>query len=220
MRYNTALYAVQREDGGLKLTKAKLASETGGEKREQILQGAMQVFLHHGYAGTSMDRAATAAGVSKQTIYSHFKDKDGLFTALIERVTIDRLQQELGRTELQGEPAVWLRQLAEAFLQKLSDQEYLNLLRLIVAESARFPELAKLYYRTVIQRGRSILCTYFSAHPELQVSDPEATAHVFMGALVSFLMAQEIMYGKEITPIEQERVINEIIALILSRAQC
>lgn len=52
------------------------------------MQGAIQVFLKKGYAKTSMDRVSAAAGVSKQTIYSHFQDKEGLFKALIERLTL------------------------------------------------------------------------------------------------------------------------------------
>lgn len=52
----------------------------------------MQVFLKHGYAGTSMDRVAEVAGVSKNTIYNHFQDKEGLFTALIEQITTNRFQ--------------------------------------------------------------------------------------------------------------------------------
>jgi AcrR family transcriptional regulator len=48
--------------------KSPQTSVLASEKREQILQGAMQVFLKHGYAGTSMDRVAAIAGVSKQTI--------------------------------------------------------------------------------------------------------------------------------------------------------
>ena len=52
-------------------------------KQEMILQGAVRVFLQLGYAGTSMDRVASEAGVSKQTIYSNFQDKEGLFTALM-----------------------------------------------------------------------------------------------------------------------------------------
>jgi TetR/AcrR family transcriptional regulator, regulator of autoinduction and epiphytic fitness len=56
------------------------------EKAEAILTGGMQEFLAHGYAGTSMDRLATVAGVSKATVYSYFQDKEGLFTALIEQL--------------------------------------------------------------------------------------------------------------------------------------
>jgi TetR/AcrR family transcriptional regulator len=55
------------------------------EKAEQILTGAMQEFLVHGYAATSMDRVAKAAGVSKATVYTYFQDKEGLFAALVQR---------------------------------------------------------------------------------------------------------------------------------------
>ncbi|XPM58711.2 MAG: TetR/AcrR family transcriptional regulator [Leptolyngbya sp. IPPAS B-1204] len=188
------------------------------EKREQILQGAIQVFLNHGYAGTSMDRVAAAAGVSKQTIYSHFQDKEGLFTALVERVTIHRLQRELGMQDLHGEPEELLYQLATVFLHKLSNPEYLNLFRVLIAESARFPELAQLYSRTVIHRGRQMLSAYFRAHPELKITDPEAAAHIFSGSLVSFLLAQEILYGKQVSPLEGERVIKQLVALIVQRS--
>ena len=187
------------------------------DKREQILQGATAVFLQHGYAGTSMDRVAAAAGVSKQTIYSHFQDKEGLFTALIERVTIERLQRELGSDHLCGEPKLLLRQLAQAFLAKMGHQDYLNVLRIIIAESVRFPELAQLYSRTVLVKGRQLLVDYLKQHPELNVSDPEAMAHIFSGTLVSFLLAQEILYGKEFTTLTGERVIDELIELAMSR---
>jgi AcrR family transcriptional regulator len=191
------------------------AEPVSTDKREQILQGALQVFLSHGYAGTSMDRVAAAAGVSKQTIYSYFQDKEGLFTALIEQVTIQRLQHELGCEMLCGEPEILLRQLAEAFLDKMGDQDYLNLLRLIVAESGRFPELAQLYSRTVIQRARQMLSAYFQSHPELQIPDPEAAAHIFCGSLVSFLLAQEILYGKLVAPLETDRLVKMLVGLIV-----
>jgi AcrR family transcriptional regulator len=185
------------------------------DKREQVLQGAMQVFLQRGYAGTSMDRVAAIANVSKQTIYSHFQDKEGLFTALIERVTIGRLQAELGTELWEGEPEPTLRRLAIAYLQKMGDEEYLSLLRVVIGESIQFPELAQLYTRTVIQRGQRLMCDYFNAHPELQITDPEATARIFMGALVSFLVAQEILYGKKIMPFEQERLVDQLVKMVL-----
>lgn len=189
------------------------------EKREQILQGATQVFLNHGYAGTSMDRVAATAGVSKQTIYSHFQDKEGLFAALIERVTIQRIQQDLGSEQLQGEPELLLRQLGHAFLERMGSQDYLNVLRIIIAESVRFPELAQLYSRTVVHRGRQILVTYFQAHPELQITDPEATAHIFAGSLVSFMLSHEILYGKLVSPLTGEQVIEALVDLILGRVK-
>lgn len=175
----------------------------------------MRVFLSRGYADTSMDRAAAAANVSKQTLYSHFRDKEGLFTALIERVTIERTQLELGSEILEGEPEDVLRRVAEVYLHKMDDDDYQSLFRIVIAESGRFPELAQLYTRTVIRRGVQMLTTYFIAHPELQLSDPEAAARIFWGTLVSFLVSQAILYGDAIMPMEHGRLIDSLVALLV-----
>ncbi|MGI0486717.1 TetR/AcrR family transcriptional regulator [Pantanalinema rosaneae CENA516] len=186
-------------------------------KQEAILRGAVQVFLQSGYAGTSMDRVAAEAGVSKQTIYSHFQDKEGLFTALMERMTIRRFQAILSIDQLHGEPKLLLRQFAEGFLNHIVDEEYVALLRLIIAESVRFPELAKLYGRTVIQKGRQLMTEFFQQHPELGFTDAEAVAHIFIGSLVSYVLAQEIFYGKERFPLERDRLIATLLALIIKQ---
>ena len=183
-------------------------------KREQILQGATCVFLQHGYAGTSMDRVAAEAGVSKQTIYSHFQDKEGLFTALIERVTTRQLKLEFGsEPSFEGEPAILLRRIAEAYLTKMDDQEFIDLFRVVVAEAARFPELAQLFTRTVIQPSCYSLSLYFESHPELNILDPEASAQIFFGSLSAFILSQQVLYGKYIMPMDTERWINSLITL-------
>ncbi len=188
------------------------------QKQEQILQGAMRVFLRSGYAGTSMDRVSTEAGVSKQTIYSHFRDKKGLFKALIERVTIGNFQSVFCDGEFKDEPSVFLRDLTTIFFTKVADNpDYLPLLRLILAESENFPELAKLYARTVIQQGKKLLIKYFADHPELNVDDPEAIAQIFFGALVSHVIVQEMLYGKEMVPLSRDRLVNGLMSLVLAQ---
>ncbi|QLE48475.1 TetR/AcrR family transcriptional regulator [Nostoc sp. C057] len=187
------------------------------QKQEQILRGAMQVFLRDGYAGTSMDRVSAEAGVSKQTIYSHFQDKERLFKALIERVTIASFQGIFCTEDLYGEPAILLREIAEAYLIKVADNpDYLGLFRLIITESQRFPELAKLYTQTVIQRGRLLLSQYLASHPELGITDPEATAQIFFGSLVSYVMVQEMLYGKEMMPLSRDRILDSLMSLVLA----
>ena len=183
-------------------------------KQEAILQGAVQVFLQMGYAGTSMDRVAAEAGVSKQTIYSHFQDKEGLFKALMERLTIRRFRAAFDCDALSGEPKVLLRQFAKTYLTKIADDNYIALLRLIFSESLRFPELAKLYGQTVIQQGRGFVSDYFRSRPELGFVDPEAMAHIFVGSLVSHVIAQEIFYGRETAPLERERLIDSLLDLM------
>jgi AcrR family transcriptional regulator len=189
-------------------------------KQEQILQGAIRVFLREGYAKTSMDRVSAEAGVAKQTIYSHFQDKEGLFKALMERLTLACFQSIFAGTKLHGEPAILLRQVAETYLTKVADNsDYLALLRLIITESQNFPELAKLYNQTVVQRGRFLLSQYFASHPELNIADPEAMAHIFMGSLVSYVIVQDILYGKELCSLSRDRLLDSLMNVVMSQSK-
>lgn len=199
-------------------TKPKSSLLEINPKREQILQGAMQVFLQQGYARTSMDRVAEAAKVSKNTIYNHFQDKEGLFTALIEQITTNRFQIVFGSVPLQGEPAVVLRQIAEKLLSViLPDREYIAFLRLLIAESERFPKLAQLFISHLPKKVLSILSEYFRSHPELNLPNPEVTARIFMSSLMGYVLTQEILQGKEIIPLSQEDLIENLIVLIAER---
>ena len=59
-------------------------------KRRVILEAATTAFLRHGYLGTSMDEIAALAGVSKQTVYKHFADKERLFSEIVT-ATVDEI---------------------------------------------------------------------------------------------------------------------------------
>jgi AcrR family transcriptional regulator len=186
-------------------------------KRNQILQGALEVFLRQGYEGTSMDRVAAAAGVSKITIYKHFEDKEGLFTSLIEQVATQRFELVIGTLSLEEDPAHVLRQIAEKLLRLIAiDDEYVAFLRLIIGESGRFPELAQLFIRALPQKVWHLLSQYFAAHPELQLTDPEATARIFTGSLIGYAMTQYVLHGQEIAPMEPDLFINSLVNLIVN----
>jgi AcrR family transcriptional regulator len=185
-------------------------------KPEQILQGAFQVFLQHGYAGTSMDRVAAEAGVSKHTIYNHFQGKEGLFIALIERLVLRHFQMEFGcGVPETAPPEKVLRRFAEILLARMDDPEYIAFVRLMIAESGRFPDLAQLYVREVIQCGTEVLSAYFKSRPELDVPDPAMTCQVFFGSLISFILSQEVLHGKFIIPASKERLIHYLVDLVL-----
>jgi AcrR family transcriptional regulator len=189
-------------------------------KRNQILQGALEVFLRQGYEGTSMDRVAAVAKVSKITIYKHFEDKEGLFTSLIEQVATQRFERVIGTLSLEEDPAHVLRQIAENLLRLIAiDDEYVAFLRLIIGESGRFPELAQLFIRALPQKVWHLLSQYFEAHPELHLADPEATARIFMGSLIGYAMTQYVLHGQEIAPMAPEILIDNLVNLIVNANQ-
>lgn len=184
------------------------------DKVEQILQGAMQEFLQHGYAGTSMDRVAVAAGVSKATVYSHFQDKEGLFKVLLEQLASKKNSSIFGTEPIEGEPAAILHQVAtKALEQMLNDKEHSAFMRVLIGESGRFPELAQICVQALIKPVAETL-THYLAAPELKIPDPEATARILLGALVHFHITQNVMHGQEIVPMESDRLIDALTHLI------
>ncbi|QIR39666.1 TetR/AcrR family transcriptional regulator [Tolypothrix sp. PCC 7910] len=194
--------------------------ESSVEKVEQILQGAMQEFLKHGYAGTSMDKVAVAAGVSKATVYSHFQDKEELFKVLLEHLSRQKFNSIFGTEPLQGEPTVVLRQLGTKALEHMvADQEHRALMRVLIGESGRFPELAQICVRAMIKPVVETLTQYVASHPELKINDPEAVARILLGSLVHFHIVQDVLHGQEILPMESDRVINTMIDLIVNNAK-
>jgi AcrR family transcriptional regulator len=187
-------------------------------KAAAILQGAMQEFLAHGYAATSMDRIAKAAGVSKATVYSHFGDKEGLFNALIQNLVRDKFQTVMGLQKpqsLEKNPQLVLRELASKMLTNvMSDRTFQDFMRIVIGESGRFPELAQAYVLNVAKPGIETLTQYFTSHPELKSRDSEATARIMVGTLVYFVILQEMLHGKEILPLENDRLITTLIDVI------
>ncbi len=88
--------ASDSELAGLGMTASCQKAELRHEKSEAILQGALQVFAEKGYTAASMSQIAIAAGVSKPTLYSYFKNKEGLFTALVHQV-LTQAHQSISR---------------------------------------------------------------------------------------------------------------------------
>ncbi len=189
------------------------------EKKEKILEGAMKEFLVQGYAGTSMDRVAKAAAVSKTTVYSHFGDKEGLFVALVERLAKKKYSEVFSQGNhslLQGEPEVVLRQFATKMVDlACEDTEDLTFIRLIVGESGRFPKLAETFVSNLVKPGIEVLSQYLASRPELEIEDREATARVILGSLVYFKIVQVMLYGEKIVPMEGDRLINSLLHLLL-----
>ncbi|PSN12044.1 TetR family transcriptional regulator, partial [filamentous cyanobacterium CCP5] len=95
------------------------------------------------------------------------------------------------------------------------DEEYIAFMRLIVGESGRFPELGQLFVRSLPQKAWTLLSHYFTAHPELHSPNPEATARIFMGTLVSYVLTQKVLHGQEIMPISQEAMIDCLVETIV-----
>ena len=118
-------------------------------KRRAILEAATSLFLRQGYLGTSMDEIAALAAVSKQTVYKHFADKGHLFSEIVTSTVneaSDTVYEEVRNLQDSGDLEADLRDLARRQLALVMQPRILQLRRLVIGESGRFPELGRTFY--------------------------------------------------------------------------
>jgi AcrR family transcriptional regulator len=123
------------------------------ERRQAIVDAALVEFSTNGFAAARLEDIAARAGVAKGTIYLYFKDKEELFEELI-RTSIVPL---VGRLGPPSSPDTTARMMFERFIEMFVTEIYqtrrADIIRLMIAEGARFPVLAEFYYREVVSRG-------------------------------------------------------------------
>ena len=110
---------------------------------DRILEVATELFLAQGYGLTTIEALVRRAGISKRTFYHRFADKSVLFGAVVHRI-VDGMRPPPGVALLEGATLhEVLQRLAGLILHAALSPPAIALHRLIVAESARFPELAR-----------------------------------------------------------------------------
>ena len=193
-------------------------------KHQAILQAAASVFQAKGYPGTSMDEIAASAGVSKQTVYKHFADKEQLFNEIVLSTTaeIDELVRFVAAAlddtnDLEKD----LRRLAKLFISALMDPKLLRLRRLVIANADRFPELGTTWYERGFERVLSTLASSFDRLAKrklLRVADPMLAANHFVGMLLWIPVNRAMFTGNHAyyTGRQLERYADAAVSAFLS----
>lgn len=165
-------------------------------KRDAILRAAAQVFLTSGYGNASMDQIAAAAGVSKQTVYSHFGAKDSLFEAIVKGKCAALMVEGAGFA-MPGESLEGvLRETAAKFLAVIMTNESIGLYRIILSEADRFPELAEAFYRSGPNAAASRLAGFLAGAAEkgdIIIDDPRRAADLFFAMLRDDLYLERLL---------------------------
>ncbi len=121
-------------------------------RRQSIVKAALAEFCARGFAATRIDDVAARAGVAKGTIYLHFDDKEALFREIVATMLVPLI------AVLEAPPAdIPIREVLgrffDLFVEEVYATERRNVLRLVMTEGPRFPELAEFHYRNVVARA-------------------------------------------------------------------
>jgi AcrR family transcriptional regulator len=124
------------------------------ERPQEITAAAFDAFAEKGFAGTRVDDVAKRAGVSKGLLYLYFKTKEELFKAVVKSVVIrrvDRMIENVQTTELSSED--FIRGPLLSFLKQLPGSPVAVVIRLLISEGPRHPDLVDYYYENVVAKA-------------------------------------------------------------------
>jgi TetR/AcrR family transcriptional repressor of mexJK operon len=149
----------------------KAGRPKSAEKRKQVLNSAGELFLTSGFSGCSMEMVANQSGVSKQTVYSHFSNKEALFLAVIE----DKCAEyQLDDRHLEVTDYSLLQVLRERGLQivkLLHDDQVIAIYRVIIGEVNSNPRVAELFYHAGPKHNIEYLAKCFLKFAEQTITE-------------------------------------------------
>jgi TetR/AcrR family transcriptional repressor of mexJK operon len=187
-------------------------------KRAAIIAAASDRFMRDGFAATSIEQVAADAGVSKVTIYNHFGDKRGLFSASVERecekmrgyFTLDQMPN--------GTIEERLTTIAQAIFAFLSRPEMIQFERRIAAETEHEPGIGHAFLETGLWRmkaGFSAWLGHACEQGELDIDDPELAAEQFV-AMTKGMGDLERRFGARPSDKENEARISGAVSVFLA----
>lgn len=128
------------------------------ERAGEIIAAGLAHFAEHGYANTRLEDVARRAGVGKSTLYLYFENKEALFRATVAAHVTPAFGEMTALIDgYQGSSTALLERVLQHAYSDLLQADNLALLRIIVAEGERFPELRRAFYEAEMSQGRAII---------------------------------------------------------------
>lgn len=195
-----------------------VSSKEGGgsaqETRERILRAAAERFAEQGYARTTTRELAAAAGVNEVTLFRHFGSKKALFEAVLEAYSAPAMTAAL-RSRLTGDYRQDLLMMAHFFLEALLERQ--EAVRMMLCESAHFPELRELMARNP-RELRQMLARYLEgqmAAGRVRVMDPGIAAQAFWGIFFSYSVLLGTLQEPVAPQISREGLVGAMVDLFV-----
>jgi len=187
-----------------------------------VLDIATRLFLEDGYTLVSVAQVAQGARVSTRTIYKHFTNKAGLWTAVVTRLMRDMNAAIAGTHVDVADPRQALTALGEFILARACAPDVASLFRIVANDARRFPDLAARirgdtkvqlenavahYLRNQIRRGT------------LRIADPACAAALFV-QMVCAELRECLLFGslKEITKLDHKLHLALVVDIFLNGA--
>ena len=190
------------------------------ERDERLIEIATQMFLEHGFEATSIDALAEAAAIGKATLYARYSDKGALFADVLRRRILSvygALEAEFAATPTAGDLEATLRRVADRMIEHTLSDSSVALGRILSAQAARFPEIAKLAMSEGYGRQLRFIETVlapFSGDPRTAFGDLTLAADMFLSLVLGRTIRFKI-YGLPVDRDETRARTRAAVALFV-----
>ncbi|MDH3812319.1 MAG: TetR/AcrR family transcriptional regulator [Gammaproteobacteria bacterium] len=187
------------------------------DRPQEIADAAFKMFAEKGYAATRIDDVAKRAGVSKGLTYLYYKTKEDLFKAVVKNVVIRRVDSLIGNvesTELSSEE--FLRGPLLDFMKKVPGSPIAIVIRLLISEGPRHPDLVNYYYENVVARGLGAIRQFVARGVERGEFRREALdhqPHLFLAPMMLSMIWRLVFTDK---PLDTDQLMESQIELLLA----
>jgi len=185
---------------------------------DQMLDAALAVFVEKGFAATKVEEVARRAGVSKGLVYLYFPAKEALLEGIVRRALsplADHVLNDLAGFD--GDPRIAITRLLTMVGQQIADPGRIAVPKLIVSEAARFPAIAAMYRREVLDKVRPALerlLAHGVANGQLRPIDPEMAIRSLIGPLLAHVALSELFDVRPVEGLAIERLLQSHLDIL------
>lgn len=193
-------------------------------RRQQIIDGAFQVFANKGFEKATNRDIAAASGIgSPGLIYHYFKDKSDLFREVVEQhLPVLQLLTHSEEEMMSKSPRDALTLFGQAFLRVLEDPKSIALMKLLMGEAFRQPLIAGMLNQIGPSRSIAFLTRYLDKQMSagvLKPMNPSAAARCFVGSLVAYMVTREVFLQPDAQLLSADTMVETAVEVVLQGMQ-
>jgi len=193
------------------------------DKREAIIDAAIEAFGAGGLDGATVEEIARRAGIAKGTVYLYFKSREEIFNSVLRERWPGPLPEQLLRG-LMDEPPLGPAGMEEAmtrlslgFLNAVESN--MPVFRLLLTAAYQFPEVGDDLYENAFLKVNRMLASILERQQQAgtvrSLPSPLITARCLQGMLMMYILSQDVLNGRKFTPIDKEDWVRESVRLFL-----
>jgi AcrR family transcriptional regulator len=189
-----------------------------GDRCEQILHGAMELFAEKGFRGATTREIAQHLGISEALMFKYFPTKEALYRAIIQKRTDGSEEMFFPKEAIQAkDDRQVFRSVASYLISKNSEDP--TFMRLIQYGALEGHELSRIFFETHAMERTKLLSKYIRQRIKeraFKKVPPLLAARAFMGMILHYVQSQEIYELKKFFHFSQKKVVDTFVDTFLN----